>query len=579
MDRFLENSLRELDALRTAADFVSPVGQSVLIRLSNVAVKQLDADSGWIERLKEKVGDDSSRELHLERIDFGARLPWIRSFFAFCSANPAITKMQVTALVAAHVRDGNLSSMSAIMRRLPQTDLWNAIREAVTAMNKNASQEAELLETNERYQDAVNVRMSTLELSSQILGCGEKSVVKFADSIPHWSDENRKVAYYRQAVVSSESLYGKNDEHFCFLANKLGVMLFESGNYEEALQLFIVSHEGYFRGVGGDSDQTLSSLLNSALARRKLGQITRSIEDLRSVVDRRRRLLGDSDRRTLRALDEIAKAYIQAGSWELASEAIKVALHADHPNEAGEAPQHRRKLLAYEETRARRLLRLSEAEFANNKFPDARKYIEESISMYTSLATNIRVSGERRDRCAALELRAKRLLASALNGLGDLRGAVHIQQGIVETLRTSKGENNNQVYNAQLDLSVLMFRAEDFPSCERLLRDLINRNSKQATEFHAIAFKMLAQCLIKQGLPKDALSLIQEQSGISDSLFKALRKILVRLECLAGDPERARSLAADELASNPNKFLTMKSQWLADNDFRIIHTFLEKLEL
>jgi hypothetical protein len=90
---------------------------------------------------------------------------------------------------------------------------------------------------------------------------------------------------------------------------------------------------------------------------------------------------------------------------------------------------------------------------------------------------------------------------------------------------------------------------------------------------------MLAQCLVKQGLPKAALIFIREQSETSDFLTKALRKILVRLECIAGDPENAKSLAADELAYDPENSLTTKSRWLDDNDFSVIHTFLKEIEL
>jgi hypothetical protein len=572
MHRFVENSLQEIDASGAAAS------QSVLIKLSTVAIKHLDPGSGWIERLKEKTGDSSSRELHLERIDFGGRLPWIRSFFAFCSANPAITKMQVTALVAAQALEGNLSGMSAITRTLPQTDLWEALSEAVVTMNMNAAREAESLEAKDRYDEAFNVRMSALDLSSQILGCGEKSVVKFADSIPHWSDDDRKLAYYRQAVASSESLYGNSDTHFCRLANKLGIMLFEGGSYEEALPLFIASHDGYLQAVGSDSDETLSSLLNCGLARRKLDQLKQCIEDLRSVVDGRRRLLGDSDRRTLRALDEIAKAYMQEGSWEMAAEALKTALHAEKPPEDGSAPAHWRKLLAYEETRARRLLRLSEALFANKKFPDTKGCVEESIQLYSRLAADARVRGDRRQRCVAFGLRAQNLLAEVFAGLGDFGNAVRVQGAVVETLRESKGENDNQTCEAQLELGALMFRSGDYPACEGVLRDLIGRPSDEASDIHAMAFKGLAQCLVKQGLPKEALSLVRSQSEKSDFFLKALRPTRVRLECLAGDPEIAANLAADEFASNPQNSSKIKTRWLADKDFSVIHTFLEKLK-
>jgi tetratricopeptide (TPR) repeat protein len=578
MDRFVENSLRELDASETAADVVSPTGQSVLIKLSNVAIKHLDARSGWTERLREKTGAGASEGLHLGKVDFGGRLPWIRSFFAFCSANPAITKMQVTALVAAYVLKGNLSGMSAITRTLPQTDLWEALSEAVVTMNMNAAREAESLEAKDRYDEAFNVRMSALDLSSQILGCGEKSVVKFADSIPHWSDDDRKLAYYRQAVASSESLYGNSDAHFSRLANKLGIMLFEGGSYEEALPLFIASHDGYVRTVGSESDETLSSLLNCALARRKLGQLTRSIEDLRSVVDGRRRLLGDSDRRTLRALDEIAKAYMQKGSWEMAAEALKIGLDAERPPGDGEVPPQWRKLLAYEENRAQRLLRLSEALFANKKLPEAKSSVEESIELYSSLAANTRVSGDRRERCVTLGLRARNLLAQAFAGLGYFSNAVRVQEGVVETLKASKGETNRQTCKAQLDLSALMIRSGDYPTCERVLRDLIGRTSDEASDVHAMAFKGLAQCLLKQGLPKEAISLVRRQSEKSDFFLKALRPTRVRLECLAGDPEKARFLASEVMASDPDNASKIKSRWLADVDFSVIHAFLEKWE-
>jgi tetratricopeptide (TPR) repeat protein len=420
--------------------------------------------------------------------------------------------------------------------------------------------------------------MSALDLSSQILGCGEKSVVKFADSIPHWSDDDRKLAYYRQAVASSESLYGNSDTHFCRLANKLGIMLFEGGSYEEALPLFIASHDGYLQAVGSDSDETLSSLLNCGLARRKLDQLKQCIEDLRSVVDGRRRLLGDSDRRTLRALDEIAKAYMQEGSWEMAAEALKTALHAEKPPEDGSAPAHWRKLLAYEETRARRLLRLSEALFANKKFPDTKGCVEESIQLYSRLAADARVRGDRRQRCVAFGLRAQNLLAEVFAGLGDFGNAVRVQGAVVETLRESKGENDNQTCEAQLELGALMFRSGDYPACEGVLRDLIGRPSDEASDIHAMAFKGLAQCLVKQGLPKEALSLVRSQSEKSDFFLKALRPTRVRLECLAGDPEIAANLAADEFASNPQNSSKIKTRWLADKDFSVIHTFLEKLK-
>jgi nephrocystin-3 len=578
MNRFVENSLRELDAAGATTDVFSPISQSALIKLSNVAIKHLDAGSGWIVRLKEKLGDGSSGELRLGRVDFGGRLPWIRSFFAFCSANAAITKLQVTALVAAHALERNLSGVSAIVHGLPQTDLWQALSEAVASMNKDAIKEAESLEANDRHEDAFNVRMSALDLSGQILGYGEKSVVKFADAIPHWSDEKRKVAYYRQAAASSESLYGKDDKHFCRLANKLGVMLFEGGSYEEALSLFVDSYEGYFRAAGVDSDETLSSLLNCGLARRKLGQLKQCIEDLRSVVDGRRRLLGDSDRRTLRALDEIAEAYMQEGSWEMAAEALKTALHAEKPPEDGSAPAHWRKLLAYEETRARRLLRLSEALFANKKFPDTKGCVEESIQLYSRLAADARVRGDRRQRCVAFGLRAQNLLVEVFAGLGDFGNAVRVQGAVVETLRESKGENDSQTCEAQLELGALMFRSGDYPACEGVLRDLIGRPSDEASDVHAMAFKGLAQCLVKQGLPKEALSLVRSQSEKSDFFLKALRPTRVRLECLAGDPEIARNLAADEFVSNPQNSSKIKARWLADKDFSVIHAFLENFE-
>jgi tetratricopeptide (TPR) repeat protein len=329
--------------------------------------------------------------------------------------------------------------------------------------------------------------------------------------------------------------------------------------------------------VGNDSDKTLSSLLNCGFVRRKLGQIRQSIEDLRSVVDARRRLFGDSDRRTLRALDEVAKTYMMEGAWEMAADALKIALHGEQLPENCADPKHWRKMLAYQETRARRLLRLSEAQVANKKYVEAKDFIEESIELYSSIAANTRITKDRKERGVTLGLRAQMLLASVLDELGDLSNALPVQQGVVDTLRNLKGIDDELIRKEQMYLSTLVFRLGDFPFCEMLLRDLIATHSDEASDIHANAVKGLARCLVKQGLSTGALSLVREQSEKSDFLVRALRPTLVRLECVAGDSDRARALAAQELASNPQNSSKIKLRWLADSDFEVIHSFLEKM--
>jgi hypothetical protein len=587
LKRFAKKSLQEIITTKPA-----PIDARSLVILSNVAVKNCEPESHWIDQIKHKA-QSASLGLNLNRVDFDGCLSWIRVFFALCSANPEITKGQVTALIAAHGKAGNLKAMTLIARSLPQQDIFESLSNAAVAMNASALKRAGFIEDNEQPDDALEVRITALNVSSQILGHGHESVVKLANSISKWPDQSQKMAYYREAVANCELLYGKSHTHFCDLANKLGIMLFESGSYEEALPLFVTSHDGYSLAIGGDAEETTCALFNSALARRKLGQISRAIEDLRLVVDNRRRLLGDSDKRTLRALDEIAQAYMQDQSWENAVEALKIAINGEKNPKDGrrsrytavsrgarhQSPPHWHKLISYEENLARRFYRLSEAHFANENFHDAKNCIEESIKFYSSLAANTRIGDDRREKFFNLILKAQNRMAYVFAELGDYTSAVRVQEGVVNSLRASKGDTDNHTVNAQLDLGDLMFRAKDYPACERLLRDQISRNSNQASDFYAIAVRMLAQCLVKQGLPKAALIFIREQSETSDFLTKALRKILVRLECIAGDPENAKSLAADELAYDPENSLTTKSRWLDDNDFSVIHTFLKEIEL
>lgn len=144
--------------------------------------------------------------------------------------------------------------------------------------------------------------------------------------------------------------------------------------------------------------------------------------------------------------------------------------------------------------------------------------------------------------------------------------------------KASKSDNDSQTCEAQLDLSAFLFRAGDYPACERVLRDLIGRATDKPSNTHAMAVKGLAQCLVKQQSPKEALYLVRQQSEKSDFLLKALRPTRVRLECLAGDPEKARSLASEVMASDPDNAAKIKSHWLADVDFSVIHAFLERLE-
>jgi tetratricopeptide (TPR) repeat protein len=578
IERFAQNSLSELDSMEAPATKLSPEGQLQVIRLSNIAVMHLQPSSGWTALLKTKISVDASEGLNLSMIDFGKRLPWIRSFFALCSANPATTKMLVTELIAAYGYEHDLSAMGKIVRKLPEPELLNALSDAVAIMHFDAEKTAMALEENDRHDEALKVRISALEVSSQLLGSGENSVIEFADAIRSWPNLDRKLEYYRQAVASSESLYGKDNVNFCRLANETGILLSKKGAHEEALPFFTDSYNGYRLIIGSESDKTVSVLLNRGLALRNLGQFRQSIEDLRSVVETRRCSFGDSNPRTLRALDELAKTYMLEGAWEMAADALKVALSGEETTQRYGDPKNWNKLVTYQETRARRLLHLSEAQVANKRIVEAKGLIEESIELYYSLAADTRIAEDRKERGITLRLRAQMLLASVLDELGDLGNAVPAQQVVVETLKNLKGINDKLIFREQIYLSSLIFKSGDFQVCEILLRELIAKNPDEASDAYSNAVKGLARCLVKQGMSTGALTFVREQSEKSDILSKTLRSTLVRLECLAGDSNKAKSLAAEELASNPQTSAEIKSRWLADSDFGVIQSFLEAVD-
>jgi len=577
-ERFAKDSFDELQMLSQSNSAGAAPSHEVLVKLSNVAVRHLNVDLGWINSLVSRVWGSISGGLQVGRIDFNARLPWIRAFFTVCSANSSSTKMQVTALIAAHGANGNLSEMSSISRSLPQSDIWQAICDAVTEMNSNAANRAKSLEENDKFEEALSVRLSAIKVSGEVLGAGHASVVELADTIQHWPEDEQKFSYYRKALVNSEASYGKNDARFCRLSNKLGLMLFESGEYSEALEFFHAAHDGYRQTFGKDSDDTLSSLFNIAMARRKLGKDSEAIEDLKIVVESRCRLLGDSDLRTLRALDTIAETYISQKKWVFAEEALIKALNAAESPKDKEGTSKWQSLVAYDEGRAQRLLRLAQTLFAQKKFQEASVSVEDSIQLYRTLSVNPRVRGPRRDRVVKLGLRARHLLTDSLGRLGDFNRAIEIQKEVHEILQESKGTENLETLQAQFDLSALFFKSGDYKACETILRALLVSLSDSGSDIYTFTVKALSQCLYKQQATDQALKLVQSESLKSASLHIALRPHLIRLECIAGDLEKAKSLAAEEIQMNIHESAAIKARWLADQDFIGIHEFIKNLE-
>jgi len=562
-ERFAKDCFLELGAVNSVKEN-SSIRQLGLIELCNAAIKHLIPDSGWVERLKAKTGGSAFDGLHLGKIDFDGRLPWIRAFFALCSASPTITKMQITALIASYGAAGRLDLMSAVARGLPQTDLWEALRNAAVAMNRSASK-----------QGGPSSRKLALEASIPILGHGHESVVKLADSIQQWPDREAKLSYYRKATQSAGTLYGKKDSNYWRAANKLGITLFEDGAYQEALSFFTSSYDWYLHKFGSDSDKTLSSLFNCGLARRKLDQLIQSAHDLQSVVEGRRRLFGDADPRTLRALDEFAETCISQQNLKVAEEALIEAVRAVEPPKDTEDPGFWRSMVGCHETQARRFSRLGLVQMAQKKFHEAKASAEESIKNYNCLINDTRVKSPQKEKYNRLCLRAHSLLAEALAGLGKLSEAVLIQESVVKGLQ---GFDQIEAFEAELDLSSFIFRSGDYSSCERLLSDLMIRakaNSKINKSIFVTSAKGLARCWAKQGLATKALAMLRLESEKSEELARSLRPTLIRMECLAGNPETAKTLALEELASDPESASKIKSVWLADTDFEVIHDFLK----
>jgi len=418
-------------------------------------------------------------------------------------------------------------------------------------------------------------RKLALEASIPILGHGHESVVKMADSIQQWPDREAKLSYYRKATQSAETLYGRKDSNYWRPANKLGIALFEDGAYGEALSFFIGSYNWYLHKFGSDSDKTLSSLFNCGLARHKLGKLTQSSHDLQSVVEGRRRLFGDADPRTLRALDEFAETCISQRNWGVAEDALKEAIRAVKPPKGTEDPGFWRSMAACHETQARRFSRLGLVQMAQKKFYEAKASAEESIKNYNCLINDIRVKSPQKENFSRLCLRAHSLLAEGLAGQGKFSEAVSIQESVVKGLQ---GSDQIEAFEAELDLSSFIFRSGDYLSCERLLSDLMIRakaNTKINKSIFVTSAKGLARCWAKQGLAIKALAMLRLESEKSEELARSLRPTLIRMECLAGNSETAKTLALEELASDPKSASKIKSVWLADTDFEVIHDFLK----